>query len=113
MARTLRLTTRGRRSGQPRTVRIWYVEEAPGTYLVQHQSPRPAQWYRNLLSCPDVEIDLGSGARKARAEPITDRDAIDDVLARIRSKYPSAWLFRLLGWRRNAVAARIRAQGDN
>jgi len=108
MARTLRLTTRGRKSGQPRTVTIWFVEDGPDTYLVQHQSPRPAQWYRNLLACPEVEVDLGSGPRPARAEPITDAAAIDDVLARVRAKYLSAWLFKLLGWRRNAVAARIR-----
>jgi deazaflavin-dependent oxidoreductase (nitroreductase family) len=105
----LKLTTRGRKSGQPRTVTIWFVDDGPGTYLVQHQSPRPAQWYRNLLADRNVQIDLGKGVQSAVAEPITDRAAIDEVLAKVRSKYMSAWLFRLLGWGRNAVAARIRA----
>ena len=109
MSKTLRLTTRGRKSGQLRTVTIWFVEESPGVFLIQHQSPKPAQWYRNLLADPAVQIDLGAGPQAAKAEPIIEPAAIDDVLNRIRAKYISAWIFKLLGWRKNAVAARLRA----
>jgi deazaflavin-dependent oxidoreductase (nitroreductase family) len=105
--RTLRLTTRGRKSGAPRTVTIWFIATDPHTLLVQHTSPRPAQWYRNLLRDPEVQVDLGDGPVPARATPITERAEIDDVLRHIRRKYPAAWLFRLLGWNRRAVAARL------
>lgn len=105
--RTVRLTTRGRRTGRPRTVKIWFVASVPNRIYVQHASRTPAQWYRNLVHDPEVQLDFGSGPLPARATPITDRTKIQQVLRMIRKKYPFAWVFQLLGWNRQAVAAEI------
>ena len=88
-------------------MRIWFVEQEPGTYLVQHTAPRAAQWYANLVANPAVILDTGSGPTEARAEPVADRSGIEEVLRLIRRKYPAGWVFRLLGWNRHAVAARL------
>jgi deazaflavin-dependent oxidoreductase (nitroreductase family) len=70
--KTVRLTTRGRRSGESRTVTIWFVADGPNRILVQHVTSAPANWYRNLLKDAAVSVDFGSGPINARATPISD-----------------------------------------
>jgi len=107
-AKTVRLTTRGRKSGQPRAVTIWFVTSGPRSIQVQHVSRAPAQWYKNLLSDPKVQIDFGAGPLEAVARPLADRPQIDEVLRMIRRKYWSAWLIQLLfGRGATPVAAEI------
>lgn len=105
--RTVQLTTRGRKTGQPRTVRVWYVQTAPDALCVQHSSAAPAHWYKNLLANPEVSVDFGSGPVAARAEPILEPGEIRDVLRRVRRKYPLAFVFQLLGRGRTPAVARI------
>jgi deazaflavin-dependent oxidoreductase (nitroreductase family) len=105
--KNVRLTTRGRKSGQPRTVTIWFVADGERAILVQHTTNAPAQWYRNLLADPTVTVDFGDGPLPARATPLADPAAIQSVLTRIRGKYWSAWLIRLLARGAQPVAARI------
>ena len=105
--RTVRLTTRGRKSGAPRTVTIWFVADGPRRILVQHATGAAANWYHNLVKEPAVTIDFGNGPITARATPITDPARIQQVLAAVRRKYWSAWLIQLLGRRSHALAAEI------
>lgn len=105
--RTVRLTTRGRKSGQPRTVTIWFVTAGPRRIEVQHVAAKPAQWYRNLLADPAVTVDFGDGPIAARGEPITDPAEIRRVLDRIRRKYWTARLIQWLGRKATPVAATI------
>lgn len=101
------MTTRGRKSGAPRTVTIWFVADGPRRVLVQHATSAPANWYRNLLADPEVSIDFGGGSIRARATPITAPERIQEVLAFVRRKYWSARLIQLIGRRANPVAAEI------
>jgi deazaflavin-dependent oxidoreductase (nitroreductase family) len=103
---TLRLTTRGRKSGEPRTATVWFVVLDPQTLVVQHVRGDEANWYRNLRKHAGVQIDFGEGPVAARATPITDRAEINRVLAAIRKKYWLAYLLQALGTK-NAVAATI------
>ena len=109
--KTVRLTTRGRKSGQPRTVTVWFVEAGPRRIRVQHVARKPAQWYRNLLADPAVSVDFGAGPIAARATPITDPAAIQAVLAAIRARYWSARLIQWLGRKAAPVAAEITWNG--
>lgn len=105
---TVKLTTVGRKSGQPRSVTIWFVVTEPGRVLVQHARDPVAQWYRNLLANPEVQLDFGDGPIAARATPITEPAGIAEVLRLIRKKH---WLLGpLIQWRASAkpVAAEIR-----
>jgi deazaflavin-dependent oxidoreductase (nitroreductase family) len=105
--KTVRLTTRGRKTGAPRTVTIWFVADGPNRILVQHATAAAANWYRNLLADARVQVDFGDGVREARATPITDPRRIREVLALIRRKYWAAWLIQLLARRAEPVAAEI------
>lgn len=106
--KTVRLTTRGRKSGAARTVTVWFVASGPRSILVQHTTAAPANWYRNLLRDPSVRIDFGDGAISARAVAITEANRIREVLALVRRKYWSAWIVQLLGRGATRVAAEIR-----
>jgi deazaflavin-dependent oxidoreductase (nitroreductase family) len=106
--KTVRLTTRGRKSGQPRTVTIWFVADGAKRILVQHATGAPANWYHNLVHDPAVSIDFGDGPLSARATPLLEPQQIREVLALVRRKYWSAWLIQLLGRNAKKVAAEIR-----
>jgi len=105
--KTVRLTTRGRRSGSPRTVTLWFVADGPRRIMVQHASRARANWYHNVLGDPAVTLDFGSGAISARATPITEAARVQQVLALVRRKYWTAWLIQLLGRGTRALAAEI------
>lgn len=105
--KTVRVTTRGRTTGLPRTVSLWFVAEGPRAILVQHATRARANWYRNLAVHPAVTVDFGSGPIAAAAAPITDPARVRDVLARVRRKYWTAWLVQWLGRGATPVAAHI------
>ena len=70
-------------------------------------APKPANWYRNIEACAEVSVDIGRGSIEAVAEPLRKKEEISDVLRQVRRKYLAAWIFRILGWNKYAVAARI------
>lgn len=53
------LTTIGRRSGEPRTVELWFALER-GTVYVLAGGGHEAAWVRNAIARPDVRLRLGS-----------------------------------------------------
>lgn len=86
---------------------------APDAIWVQHAGPGSANWYRNLVHEPSVTLDFGAGPVSARAQPISEPEAIQEVLRRIRGKYLLGWLIQFLGRKRPPVAAEIRIESGN
>src|ERR1700754_3499336 len=70
---TVRVTTVGRRSGQPRSVILGYFEDGPNLVTLAMNGwgdPEPA-WWLNLLANPDAEIELGGESRPVRGRAAT------------------------------------------
>jgi len=71
------LTTTGRKSGQPRTVPLCFLQEGEDVVLVASQGgvPTNPQWYFNVKANPDVQIEIGRRASgyKARAAQSDER----------------------------------------
>ena len=107
---TVRLTTKGRKSGRQHTVTVWFVVIDAQRLAVQHVRGADCDWYKNLVKNPDVQLDFGAGALAAKSTPTTDASAIKRILSQVRKKYWMAWLLHLMGTR-NAVAAEIRLVG--
>jgi deazaflavin-dependent oxidoreductase (nitroreductase family) len=65
----LLLTTIGRKSGQPRTTPLLFIEEGNDIIVVASQGGRPKDpmWYENLRAHPDCEIQIKRQKRKMRA----------------------------------------------
>ena len=104
---TVRLTTTGRKSGRKHTVTVWFVVADGSRFYVQHVRGADADWYKNLLKHPQVDVDFGDGVVPAQATPIADPAEVRHVLALFRRKYILSWIFQLLGMTRQAVAAEV------
>lgn len=61
----LYLTTTGRKSGQPRRIEIWFVENE-GAYYVVSEMRRESGWVKNIERNPMVSFSIGTrGARES------------------------------------------------
>ncbi len=70
----LRLTTTGRRSGEPRKVIVGYFEEGPNLITMAMNGwgvPEPA-WWLNLQAQPEAIVELAGGIRR----PVLGRAAV-------------------------------------
>ena len=77
----LRLTTRGRRSGEPRSVILGYVEDGPNLVAMAMNGWGAAEpaWWLNLQAHPDAIVELGGGIRHevlGRAAEGEDRERL-------------------------------------
>jgi deazaflavin-dependent oxidoreductase (nitroreductase family) len=89
----LLLTTTGRKSGQPRVTPLQF-EEVDGLYYVASARGPEADWFRNVVACPRVQVQLQDRRWDATAEPVTDPARIADFLALRLRRRPV--MFRLM-----------------
>lgn len=75
----LLLTTTGRKSGLPRVTPLQY-EEMEGLYYLGSARGAQADWYRNILANPQVEVQVGEMKFRGEAEAVTDPRRIADYL---------------------------------
>ena len=85
----LLLTTRGRRSGEPRTSPVMYVRDGDRLMVIasNNGATEDPQWYRNLIAEPDVTVELPGETFPARAIPLSGED-YDRQWARICEQFP-------------------------
>ncbi|MGG5257114.1 nitroreductase family deazaflavin-dependent oxidoreductase [Phycicoccus avicenniae] len=69
---TVHLTTRGRRSGDPRRIEIWYVVVA-GRLLVTG-TPGPRGWLANLRADPHARLEVDGKVHEVLAREVVDVD---------------------------------------
>jgi deazaflavin-dependent oxidoreductase (nitroreductase family) len=84
----LLMRTRGRRSGQVRTVSLLYEKDGDGYVVVGSKggSDTPPAWLLNLLAEPDCEVQVGTRRFDARA-----RIARGAERKRLWSRMVSTW----------------------
>jgi F420H(2)-dependent quinone reductase len=70
------LTTRGRVSGQPRTVPLIFLADGVRVVLVASQGglPRHPQWYLNLSQDPHVQVQIRDRVVDLRARTATPEE---------------------------------------
>lgn len=81
---TMRVTTIGRRSGQPRTVVLGYFPEGPALVTMAMNGwadPEPA-WWLNVQAHPECQVDVGNGAR-----PMIARAAVGEERERLWARW--------------------------
>jgi F420H(2)-dependent quinone reductase len=77
----LRLTTRGRRSGEPRSVLVGYYEDGPNlvTMAMNGWGAAEPAWWLNLQAHPEAIVELAGGTRRevhGRAADGEDRERL-------------------------------------
>jgi deazaflavin-dependent oxidoreductase (nitroreductase family) len=80
----MRVTTVGRRSGQPRVAIIGYYEDGANlvTLAMNGWSSKEPAWWLNLRAKPDTTVDLAGGSRAVRA-----RAAIGDEREQLWTRF--------------------------
>lgn len=83
----LYLTTRGRRSGLPREIEIWFVFLADHYYVIAEYPT--SNWVQNIGANPEVRVRVANEELSGQARMITDSEAAlqQQVQALSRKKY--------------------------
>ena len=84
----LLLTTIGRQSGRPRITPLQY-EKIEGAIYVASARGTQADWYRNLLANPHVEVRVKSHRFRGTAEPSSDPKRIAAFLKIRQQRHPT------------------------
>ncbi len=105
------LTTRGRRSGRPHTIEIWFVVIGASAYLMAGGRHR-ADWVLNLMAHPDVTLRVGDESWPARARVVEGGTAEDGEARRLMlAKYSTAGTGDLDAWGRSALVVAVDVPG--
>jgi deazaflavin-dependent oxidoreductase (nitroreductase family) len=91
--RTCQLTHRGRKSGRPFEVTIWFLVNADAVYLTTMNMTR--QWTQNVQVNRDVAIRLGPETFAGEARVVTEASEVTEVVRLLKEKY---WLSRPYLW---------------
>ena len=85
----LLLTTIGRKSGQPRTAPLLFIEEDDNIIIVASQGglPKNPLWYKNIQANPDVEIQIKRRKMKMRARTASPEER-ERLWPRLVAHYP-------------------------
>jgi deazaflavin-dependent oxidoreductase (nitroreductase family) len=84
----LYLTTRGRNSGLPREIEIWFTHHAGRFYVIAEYSS--SQWVQNLRADPRASVRVAEEKFEARARilsPETDPELCRTIADLSRQKY--------------------------
>ena len=101
------LTTRGRRTGRPHTIEIWFVVVGASAYLMAGGRDK-ADWVRNLMAHPGVTLRVGEESWPAQGR-VVDGGTAEDSEARRRmlAKYSTPGTGDLDSWGRSALVVAI------
>jgi len=100
-----RLTTIGRKSGEPRRVTIWFAID--GDDIVLAGSPEPPHWRRNLAANPDATLEIAGFRLRGRARIVDDEAQAEAIRLCIVRRYVAARLSRPFGGYTRSSTVRI------
>jgi deazaflavin-dependent oxidoreductase (nitroreductase family) len=88
---TCRLTHRGRKSGKPYQVTIWFEVDGDAVYLETANAKR--QWVRNVQANPQVSFAVGGETFTGTSERVRDTAEERHVMDLVAAKYWYLWPF--------------------
>ncbi len=108
------LTTRGRTTGRPHRIEIWFAIDASTLYMLSGGGER-SDWVKNLRQTPAVTVEIGTGRYAGLARIVTDPAEDERARALVHDKYAGNYGGDLSRWRRSAlpIAVELDRQTDN
>ncbi|MBI3304589.1 MAG: nitroreductase family deazaflavin-dependent oxidoreductase [Deltaproteobacteria bacterium] len=105
-ASLVHLTVRGRKSGKPHTVKIWFAT-GNGKIYVTSARGTDAQWVKNLRKNPEATLQIGATTLRGTAAWREDGGVETEVLPLFLRKYFLAKVFKWIGWYKQRFAFEI------
>ena len=96
----------GRKTGQPRSVKIWFVATNDKIYVTSGRG-LDAQWIKNLKHTSTVTCQIGSTRLQATATWLEGSHVQEDIFPLFFRKYFLARIFGWIGWYKEAFAFEI------
>jgi deazaflavin-dependent oxidoreductase (nitroreductase family) len=82
----LYLTTRGRKTGVPREIEIWFTHREERFYVIAEYAT--SNWVQNLIANPEVQVRLEGKTFEARARVIPSEADLSRAVQQLsRDKY--------------------------
>ena len=100
------LTVAGRKTGQPRSVKIWFVATNDKIYVTSGRGS-DAQWIKNLKHTSTVRWQSGSTRLQGTATWLEGPHVQKNIFPLFFRKYFLARIFGWIGWYREAFAFAI------
>jgi len=104
------LTTRGRVSGRPHEIEIWFALDGRTLYLLSGGGDR-SDWVRNLLAEPAVTVRLRETTYSARARVVDAGDESERGRGLVFEKHQPGYTGSLERWRRESLLVAIDVAG--
>ena len=101
------LTTKGRCSGRPHEIEIWFAYNVRTLYMLSGGRER-SDWVRNIIAEPQVTVRIATSAFSGRGRPV-EPGTEEDTLARqlLLEKYSRSYSGDLAEWGRTALPVAI------
>lgn len=101
------LVTRGRTSGRPRTIEIWFATDSVRLYLLAGGRYR-THWVRNLVADPHVRVRIGGRSLDGQARVI-EGEAGDPIARRMLAAKYQGWTAGrpLSGWAAGSLPVEV------
>jgi deazaflavin-dependent oxidoreductase (nitroreductase family) len=100
------LTTRGRRTGRPHEIEIWFALDDHTLYLLSGGGDR-SDWVQNLLADPAVTVRLRDTTYGATARVVDSGDESERGRGLVFEKYQPRYRGSLDRWRRESLLVAI------
>jgi len=100
------LITRGRRTGRPHRIEIWFVAHDDAAYLLSDAGT--SDWCRNLVADPHVTLEIGDERRETLARPVEPDDPANAIVRpAIAAKYQTGYAEDLTRWSETGWLVRV------
>jgi deazaflavin-dependent oxidoreductase (nitroreductase family) len=100
------LTTRGRVTGRPHRIEIWFAIDRETLYMLSGGGER-SDWVKNIRRASTVSVEIGDRRFAGHARIVTDRDEDERARALVHDKYARDYRGDLSGWRRTALPVAV------
>lgn len=100
------LTTRGRRTGRPHEIEIWFALDRATLYLLSGGGER-SDWVRNLRAEPEVSVRVRDTSYEGTARVVVRGDESERGRTLVFDKYQPRYRGSLERWRRESLLVAI------
>jgi deazaflavin-dependent oxidoreductase (nitroreductase family) len=107
------LTTVGARTGKQSENPLAFTEDGDHLVVVASMGGAPVSpaWYHNLLTHPEVGVEVRGDSFRARASALTEGDEYERLYKNHADRFPSFWEYRQRTSRRIPVVVLERIDG--